>query len=183
MAAVSPFSTHVFRFVAALALVAGLVCPRPAAAQAVTEPALKAAFLVNFVKFTQWPIEQLPPGAPVVLCVSDAAVAEALGTVAAQEVDGRRLVVRPIAPDAAWTGCTVAYVHGLDRRRTQAWLAAMPPGVLTVSDLDDFAAHGGIIQLIAVDGRMRFAVNVSEADRRRVRLSAKLLQLARIVRD
>lgn len=166
------------------ALAATLGAARPAVAQSVAEPALKAAFLVNFVRFTQWSAGTIAPGAPVVLCVSDSAVADALeGIAAAQLVDGRPLVVRRTAPEMPWAGCAVAYVHGLDKRRSRRWLAGVPTGILTVSDADDFAIEGGIIQLFAVDGRMRFAVNVDEADRRGIKLSAKLLRLARIVRD
>jgi hypothetical protein len=165
-------------------LVAILSVATPASAQTVSEPALKAAFLVNFAKFTQWPQGGLARGAPIVFCASDDAVADALDAVAAvQMIEQRPLVVRRTAPDAAWTDCTVAYVHGLDKRRLRTWLAGLPAGVLTVSDIDDFATQGGIIQLFAVDGRMRFAINVDESDRRGIRLSAKLLQLAHIVRD
>lgn len=167
---------------AALLTLAALASP--AAAQTVAEPALKAAFLVNFVRFTQWSAGALPPGAPVVLCVSDVAVAAELESIATEQViDGRPLIVRRTPLDAAWSSCAVAYVHGLDRRRSRSWLEGMPAGILTVSDADNFATEGGIIQLFAVDGRMRFAINVEEADRRGIRLSAKLLQLARIVRD
>ena len=39
------------------AIAAALLMPVPASAQDVTEPALKAAFIYNFAKFTEWPPE------------------------------------------------------------------------------------------------------------------------------
>ena len=48
-----------------------------AAAQTATAPALKAAFLYNFAKFTEWPADALAPGDPLVLCVvNDRAVGD-----------------------------------------------------------------------------------------------------------
>ena len=60
------------------AAIAGLLLIRsPVSAQDVTEPALKAAFIYNFAKFTEWPAA--PAQEPFVLCVlGDAAVGDAL---------------------------------------------------------------------------------------------------------
>jgi YfiR/HmsC-like len=55
--------------------------------------------------------------------------------------------------------------------------------VLTVGDGDTFPRRGGIVGLIIEDGRMRFAINPDAAQRSGVRLSSKLLSLARLVRD
>jgi hypothetical protein len=62
-----------------------------ALAQEVTAPALKAAFIYNFVKFTEWPVV-LPASEPFVICViGDAAVGDALE----RAVKGRDLSGRP----------------------------------------------------------------------------------------
>jgi hypothetical protein len=165
---------------AALLLLAGA---RPAAAQ-VTGPALKAAFILNFVKFTEWPEAALAPGAPLVLCVSDTDVARELETLTSgQVVDGRRLVVRRTGPHDAGRDCTVAYVHDLDRQEVRAWIARRPGGTLTVSDVEDFAQYGGIVELFVDAGRMRFAVNRRAAEQSRLRLSSRVLSLARLVKN
>ena len=53
----------------ALALSAlALAVPALAAAQAVTASSLKAAFMLNFAKFTEWP--GLDPDAAIVLCIA-----------------------------------------------------------------------------------------------------------------
>ena len=72
--------TKLFQSVAVRAAIAILpLTPMVAAAQDVTEPALKAAFIFNFAKFTEWPAEVMTTGEPLVLCVlGDAAIGEAL---------------------------------------------------------------------------------------------------------
>ncbi len=55
--------------------------------------------------------------------------------------------------------------------------------VLTVSDGKGFSLAGGIIELYVEGGRMRFAINVDAAERSGLRLSSRLLGLAKIVRN
>jgi hypothetical protein len=55
--------------------------------------------------------------------------------------------------------------------------------VLTVSDAARFAETGGMVELFVEGDRMRFAVNVDALQRARVRLSSRMLGLAKIVKD
>jgi hypothetical protein len=55
--------------------------------------------------------------------------------------------------------------------------------VLTVSDGERFSEAGGIIELYIDGGRIRFAINVDAAERSGLRLSSRLLGLAKIMRD
>jgi hypothetical protein len=52
-----------------------------------------------------------------------------------------------------------------------------------VSDREHFAQSGGIAGLFVEQGRMRFAINVEAAQRCRLRISSRLLSLAKIVKD
>jgi hypothetical protein len=157
----------------------------PQAAQAVAEPALKAAFLLNFTKFTDWPEDELAPAAPMVLCVADAEVATALDSlVAGRSVNQHALALRRLKLDEPIRGCAVLYASKLDERRTLQLVAGLAgASVLTVGDAQDFAARGGMIGLFVDDGRMRFAINRNAVQRTRLKLSAQLLTLAKIVKD
>lgn len=80
--------------VVALLLIQGLV-----SAQDVTEPALKAHYLYNFAKFTEWPPATRATGESFVLCVvGDIAVGEELvRAVKARTLAGVTLSVSSIA--------------------------------------------------------------------------------------
>ena len=79
------------RVIAAIALGTACMTPGVAVAQDVTEPALKAAFIYNFAKFTEWPGDSAGRE-PFVICVlGDAAVGDALE----RAVKGRRLARPP----------------------------------------------------------------------------------------
>src|SRR4029079_18669481 len=89
-----------------------LLMPRLAAAQDVTESALKAAFIYNFAKFTEWPADAAPVAEPLVLCViGDAAVADALErAVKGRLLAGHSMAVSHAEPAGQRRVCHVLYV-------------------------------------------------------------------------
>ena len=166
------------------ALLLAVPCTSPA--QTATAPALKAAFLYNFAKFTEWPVEALPAKAPLVICVeADWRVRQALQeTAAGRRANDHEVHVRGTDRHEPLRGCHVVYADNLDAARA-AQLLDRTRGASTfvVSDFSGFAALGGTANLFIEEGRMRFAINLEAAQRARLRLSSRLLGLARIVRE
>jgi hypothetical protein len=147
---------------------------------------VKAAFLYNFAKFTEWPAETLPPGKALTLCVvGDSGVADALEQIiSGHAIDGRELTVRIVRMDAPVAGCHLLYVSAGELSRGSVVLASLKQlPILTVSDAEGFADAWGIVQLFIENNRIRFVINPKAAERARLRLSSKLLSLARIVRE
>lgn len=154
-------------------------------AQAVTQPALRAAFLYNFAKFTEWPPDGLSAG-PLTLCVlDDSAVEGALSELVGNStINGRTVTISRNASGARLRACHLLYVGEANSARAAAILEELLGApVLTVSNGDDFIRLGGIVGLFVEEGRMRFAINPDAAHRAGVRLSSRLLQLARIFKD
>jgi hypothetical protein len=54
---------------------------------------------------------------------------------------------------------------------------------LSIGESEDFLKRGGMIRLFVEDNRIKFDVNVGAASRAKIRLSSKLLALARFVVD
>ncbi len=52
------------------------------------------------------------------------------------------------------------------------------PGLLTVGETPGFLEHGGIINLVEVQGRIRFEINQEAAKRAGLTVSSRLLRLA-----
>jgi len=170
--------------VLATLLAAGVIAPVSVSGQTVTQPALKAAFLYNFAKFAEWPDDSAPT-TPLTLCVlDDAAVDESLSQlVKGSAVNGRPVTVLRASHDKI-RACHLAYFGGTDVERAVALLDEIKGApILTVSDGEQFARMGGVIGLFLEDGKMRFAVNPDAAQRGGVRLSSRLLTLAKLVKD
>ena len=159
--------------------------PAAVASQEVPEATVKAGFLYNFAKFTEWPATRLPAGAPVVFCVSDPPVAEDLhALVSGLSISNHRLRVKQVRPDDLLADCAVLYITDIDARRARPLLASLTrDNVLSVSDIAGFTDVGGVIRIYPERGRLRFEINVTAAARANLRLGSQLLGLAPLVKD
>jgi hypothetical protein len=178
--------------VASIALVAALSTAPAIAAGSGTaggsdvaaDVAVKAAFLYNFAKFTEWPA--LPPGSPIVLCVvgGDAIASALVETVKGQDINGHALEVWRTQESPSWRSCHLLFIADAETRKAASGLAGIKTlPVLTVSDGKDFSQGGGIIELFVEGGRMRFAINMDAAEVSGLRLSSRLLGLAKVTRN
>lgn len=156
----------------------------PAAAQQAAEPVVKAGFVYNFAKFTEWPLAAMPAGQPVQLCLAgtDAAVVPA-AVFEGKVLQGRTLAVRrPTRPEEL-RSCHIVYLADTDERRQSEVLRALRGlPVLTVGDGEGFAELGGMIGLLVEGGRVQFEVNTEAAQAAGLKISSQLLRLARQVR-
>ena len=96
-------------------------------------------------------------------------------------VQARTVSVRREVRAADLDGCQVLVVGAGARALAEA--ARGRNGLLTVSDIRGFAAAGGVIELFAEDGKMRFEINPRAAQRAGLRISSQLLKLARVTPD
>jgi len=174
------------RAVLAASLVVAVPARMMAGGDTVAPSALKAAFLFNFAKFSEWPADVLAPAQRLSLCVvGDTAIADALTqTIKGHAIDGHELTVTVLRSDGSASGCQLLYVAASEVKRSAALLAGVRSApVFTVSDADHFSESGGVAQLIVDHDRMRFAINIASAHRARLIISSKLLSLAQIVKD
>jgi len=149
-----------------------------------SESALKAEFLFAFAKYAEWPEDVLSPTAPIVLCVADAEVGTALeGIATGRSVNQHPVIVSRVKLDDSLRPCILLYAGKFDKRRTVQMATTLgTASVLTVGDAQAFAESGGMIGFFEVDGLMKFAINLDAVERRRIRLSAQLLKIAKIVK-
>ncbi len=153
-----------------------------ASAQDVTAPALKAAFIYNFVKFTEWPSGLVPAAEPFVMCVlGDAAVGDALErAVKSRLVGGHSMTVSQVASAGPLRGCHVLYVSGVPAGQAAQLVTGLRDvPVLTISDIEGFTQVGGIAQFFFERGQLRFSIQHESAKRARLRISSRLLALAK----
>jgi hypothetical protein len=154
------------------------------AGAAVSEPLVKAGFVYNFAKFTEWPAAALPSTGPVVLCLT---ASDALGAVSqvmeGKALQGRTLTVRHHVRVDELRSCHIVYMTDTDeRRQTEALRALRGLPVLTIGDAEGYAEVGGMIGLVGVGGRIQFEVNTDLAQAAGLKISSQLLRLARTVR-
>lgn len=156
-------------------------------AAAPTEYQLKAVFLMNFAKFVEWPTTAFRSAqSPINLCVlgEDSFGHDLDDAVRGQLAGDRALAVKRLAQVQREDSCHVLFVSGAEKARTERVLGVLRnTPTLTVGEGDDFAAAGGMIGLLIDDNRIRFEVNLDAADNAGLKISSKLLKLARNVRE
>lgn len=152
------------------------------AAEAPLEYKLKAAFLLNFAKFTRWPEKESKTNT-FNLCLVGA---DPLGS-AAKSLSGKLVGKRPFemtvfkdAPPAA--ACDMIFLSRSAEVNTAELITPVGgQSMLTVSDRKNFASQGGIIELLIFNDRLGFIINNTRAKKDGISLSASLLDLAQEV--
>lgn len=155
----------------------------PAAEPVFSEPQIKAAFLMNFPKYVDWPVEAFADtNSAVVVAVSgESKVADELEQMLANRtVNGRPYVLKRLATGVAPpAGCHILFIPESARERTRDLVQQMAgTSVLTVGETDDFLGAGGMINLAQRDGKIAIEVNLEASRRARLKLSSKLLAVA-----
>ena len=179
-----------------LMVLAAWLTPAPAVgAQQIDESKaikVKAAYLYNFAKFIQWPGSAFgKKETPLVIGVlDDEPFARSLDTtvrgksIANRAVKIRRLSLAKKGDRTKLSVCHVLYVGQSVRHRISEILAVLKEQpVLVVSDIRDFARLGGMIGFVLEQGRIVFEINRDALKRGKLKASAKLLKLARIVQS
>jgi hypothetical protein len=163
-----------------VALVCALLASHVTRAQDVTESALKAAFIYNLAKFTEWPEETPAPRVFPMCVIGDSATAEALDrTVKGRQLSGQSISVTRLTAAGATRSCRLIYLSGIRKEQSAQILAGLKGApVLTISDLDGFTESGGIVEFFFEHGQLRFRIGVESAKRSGLQLSAKILTLA-----
>jgi hypothetical protein len=171
-------------------IAAGALCfwPVPALRAQQGKPSeyqVKAAYLYNFGKFVNWPAEYKSDGDSFPICVlgKDPFGAVLDTTLANQSIGGKNAIPKRIAKPEDASGCRVLFISSSEDRQLKDILAALDKtGVLTVSDMAEFSQHGGMIEFVLEGDRVRFAVNLSNAEDAGLSLSSELLKVAVTVR-
>jgi len=162
----------------------GLIVPRRAViAQNATEYEVKAAFLMNFTKFIDWPASSFENNSgPLSICIlgSDPFGRQLDRLVAGETVGGRRLVVKRIQQGPPGKSCHVLFVSRSEED-VRSTLANLGSGILTVSDREGFLSEGGMIALVVDEQHVRFDINQRAAVRASLAINARMLNVARVV--
>jgi len=149
----------------------------PAFGEVTTEAQLKAAFLVNFLKYVEWPGTRTT----INLCLFGR---DSLGPyLAAYEgrlIGGRELHIRKVSSPEQLADCQELFIPDTEEARFAAimrWVGKQP--ILTVSDAENFTRDGGEIALVGSEGRLQFDVNADALSHAGLRASPQMLRLAR----
>jgi hypothetical protein len=147
-----------------------------------TEYEVKAAFLYNFARFVHWPSIAFEgkEGTFVIAILGADPFGHALERLlSGKTVGGRQLEIRRFASANEVQGCQMLFISAALASQVSETLEIFEKRpILTVSDIEEFVERGGAIELMIVENKVRFAINLSAARASALEISSQLLKLA-----
>ena len=162
------------------------LAPWPAfAAQNATTAEVKAAFLYNFARFTEWPPDAfIEPSAPFVIGVAgDEVLRQTVDQLTrGKAIGGRPLRTRSVREPADIVAVQILFIGEASASRAHELLkeAGRLP-VLTVGDAERFCERGGMIAFLIEQNRVRFEIHVDTTEQARLKVSSRVLTLAKAI--
>ena len=144
---------------------------------------VKAAFLYNFARFSEWPAADDSSGIMRICIIGKDPFGQAFDDIIGRPV--RSQVVAVVRTDSvAADDCQLLFVADSARDRLEQILAQVAERpVVTVGDGEDFVRRGGMVGFIIRGRKVRFLINPEAAAKVGIRFSSKLLRVAEIYQD
>jgi hypothetical protein len=156
-----------------------------AQANPTSEYAVKAAFLFHFAQFVEWPTAAFKDAnAPLIFCTlgEDEFHGALDDSINGKTIENRPLRVQHLKQLQEVEGCQVIFISANEKKRIPALLASLKGSpVLTVGESEHFAQEGGMIGLFLEENKIRFEINLASAEHAKLKLSSRLLALAKTV--
>lgn len=141
--------------------------------------ALEAAYTLHFLNLIRWD----RPAPLLSFCVlGDSEAGDRMRrTLTDKTVHGQRIDARRVGDaDLGHTACDAIYIPATYADTAPTLLKLYEhTATVTISDIPGFAHEGGVIGFVVIDDRLRFDINETIASRKGLKISAKLLELAR----
>lgn len=158
------------------------VCPQESKA---AEYRSKANFLATLPSFVDWPESAFTSvQSPFHICVrGDFSFGTSLAELArGASPHGRRVEVRWVRKDEELRNCHIVFISRSESKRCAKLLQLLEgSGVLTVGETESFLSAGGAISFSFEHETLQFEVNLIAADAAHLKISSRLLALARHV--
>lgn len=146
---------------------------------------IKAAFLFNFAKFVEWPAGTFGDGKqPITFCTigEDPFRGKLDEVVSGKTIDNHVVQVRHYKQPPDARGCHVLFIGAEQKNQWASTLEHLKHSpVLTVGEINHFTQERGMIGLILEENKLRFDINLDAARSAQLKISSKLLSLAKVV--
>jgi hypothetical protein len=104
--------------------------------------------------------------------------------VESKNVLGRELQIKTFQATDNLRGCNILFISDSEKKHLPAILTGLRgSSVMTVADMEHFIDAGGMVQFVVEDARVRISIDVGATGRAHLKVSSKLLALARAVTE
>ena len=166
-------------------LIALLACPAMGE-EVVPEYQLKAEFMERFTRFIEWPAASPVNDAqtPFAICVAgeDPFGPFLRNLAATRRIKSKSIAIRTVSTGGTFDGCHILFIPSSERAHAAEIVRRTSDRpILTVSDSNGLGEAGVMINFYEAADKVRFEINAHSAEKSGLRISSKLLKLARVV--
>lgn len=163
--------------IVALLLLAGQA--RAQGALELYEQKIKAGLVYNFLKYTTWPAGTLAQGRLRVCLLGDGVFDNYLYPLKGRTAQQRAIDIMHVEGASEAEGCHLLFIHRNRAEDLPAILGALKNShVLTVSDIERFAARGGMVELALLNQRVSLRINADAVSSRGLAIQPRLMKLS-----
>jgi len=142
---------------------------------------IKAAFIYNFIKFIEWPNQKAFDTFNICILGKDP-FGEAIDILKGKRVKGWKIKILRMNSLEKAESCQVIFISPSEASSLKEILSFFKnKPILTISEIPGFIEKGGIINFIIINNKIRFEINDKVAREGGLKISSKLLRLARKV--
>jgi hypothetical protein len=173
----------VYIFILLLIIFGSMIDGDPARSLEGTESQIKAAMMMNFIQFVEWPDDPDKSEELIVVGIIGADnFGGSLDHIEGRIVNGKLLTIRRFNSTKELGQCQVLFVPDSESYRLNEILNSLNgTPVLTVGEAEKFTQLGGIIRFYLEENHVRFEINKTAANRSNLKISAKLMEIARVI--
>jgi len=174
-------SLIVFLLISAWIGAIGIHCGNAQPTGAAVEYKIKAAFLLNFAKFINWPDDSFTEDSPSfkVCVLGNNPFGSALSTIESRTVANRKVDLSYVNTLEEAMGCHLLFISVSEKDNlVHIYEALKDLPITTVSDIEGFAKQGGIIEFLTREDKVAFIINLNRAREQRLNIHSALLNLA-----
>lgn len=146
---------------------------------------VKSAFIYNFIQFIEWHEDKNDAlKGPIKICmIGNDPLGDVLSELKERKAKGRPIQVeRHTYETGSLSGYHIVVIgRSAEEKLPEILKQLSDANVLTVSDIREFAKKGGGIGLVTIDGKVKIEINSGVTLHAGLKVSAKLLEVARIV--
>jgi hypothetical protein len=169
-----------------LCLVLCLLQPNRAFGQTVSrEYPLKAVFLLNFSRFTEWPTNafETPNSDFVIGILGKNPFGPVMGeTVEDEKLSGRKYAVEYYENVSEVKKCNMLFISQSETGHLSGIVADLKDKpILTVSDSQEAAQMGVCVQFVTKENKIRLRINMDSLKSAHLTMSSELLRLADVI--
>lgn len=149
-----------------------------------SEYQVKAAFILNFAKFVEWPPSAFINSSHTMnLCiVGEDPFGAALDAIRGETIGDKQIAIKYLSATQPLKGCQIVFVSRSEKNQLSYIVKALKgSSILSIGDTEGFAQQKVIINFYLEQNKVKFEVNEDAARSVGLKISSKLLKLAKMV--